>query len=433
MGAGEYLFHLICIFVSDLPSFFRAFTISDILNNSTLALHSLHTAYRTFFGKSDALHQIFSPYRICPLGAHVDHQHGLVSGFAFDSGIEFLFSATESGKVEMASLSFEGLMTFNVRRPADERQGNWGDYLRGAVWALQQDFPLQKGIRGIVKGSMPIGGLSSSAALLCGFVMALDKVNNLGLTRRQIIDYASRAERCYVGLNNGILDQACMVLCEADKLLYLDTRTGNHRLIPFGGDTPRPLPFKLGIFFSGVTRKLTGTDYNLRVAECKTAAWILQAYEDVKLRELDDTRLRDVDEEVFERHAHRMPARFARRARHFYTECDRVARGVKAWEEGDIEAFGKLVFESCESSMDNYECGSPELIEIYRIMRETDGIYGGRFSGAGFKGACIALVDPTKEDSIRKTVTERYLARYPQYRDSFEIFFCNPANGVDFV
>lgn len=394
---------------------------------------NLFTAYRTFFGKGDALYQLFSPYRICPLGAHVDHQHGLVTGFAFNSGIDFLFSATDSGKVEMASLSFEGLMTFNVQRPVDEKQGNWGDYLRGAVWALQQDFRLEKGVRGIVNGSMPIGGLSSSAALLCGFVMAIDKVNNLGLTRKQVIDYASIAERQYVGLNNGILDQACVVLCEADKLLYLDTETGEHRLIPFGGDSPKPLPFKLGIFFSGVTRKLTGTDYNLRVSECKTAAWIMQAYEGEPLKELSDTRLRDVPEEMLEKYSSLMPERFAKRARHFYSECDRVVNGVKAWEAGDIESFGKLVFESCESSMNNYECGSPELIDLYEAMRDTDGIFGGRFSGAGFKGACIALVDPAKLDSIRKTVTEKYLAKYPQYKDSFEIFFCDPTNGVDFL
>lgn len=393
----------------------------------------LFTAYRTFFGKGDALYQLFAPYRICPLGAHVDHQHGLVTGFAFDSGIEFLFSETETGKVEMASLSFEGLMTFNVQRPVDEKQENWGDYLRGAVWALQQDYRLEKGIRGIVRGSMPIGGLSSSAALLCGFVMALDKVNHLGLTRQQIIDYASIAERKYVGLNNGILDQACVALCEADKLLFLDTDTGAYRLVPFGGSDPKPLPFKLGIFFSGVTRKLTGTDYNLRVSECKTAAWIMQAYEGEHLRELPDTRLRDVSEDMLDKYEERMPERFAKRARHFFTECGRVEEGVKAWEAGDIERFGQLVFESCESSMNNYECGSPELIALYRIMRQTPGIYGGRFSGAGFKGACIALVDPRRTEEIRRHVAEEYVKLYPQYRDSFEIFFCDPANGVDFL
>jgi galactokinase len=375
---------------------------------------------------------LFAPYRICPLGAHVDHQHGLVTGFAFDSGIEFLFSATETGKVEMASLSFEGLMTFNVTRPIEEKQQNWGDYLRGAVWALQQDFQLKQGVRGIVQGSMPIGGLSSSAALLCGFVMAIDKVNSLGLSKMQVIEYASRAERNYVGLNNGILDQACVVLCEADKLLYLDTRTSEYQLLPFG-DGKKPLPFKLGIFFSGVTRKLTGTDYNLRVSECKTAAWIMQAYENEHLKELQETRLRDVPEETFLKYEDKMPERFAKRARHFYTECDRVTDGVKAWQAGDIKKFGEYIFQSCESSMNNYECGSPELIALYKILRQTEGVYGGRFSGAGFKGACIALVDPTKEDSIRKKVTEEYLKQYPQYKESFELFFCDPANGVDFL
>lgn len=395
-------------------------------------MEDLFQAYRTFFGKGDALYQLFSPYRICPLGAHVDHQHGLVTGFAFDNGIEFLFSATETGKVEMASLSFEGLMTFNVQRFNEEKQNNWGDYLRGAVWALQQDFQLKRGVRGIVKGSMPIGGLSSSAALLCGFVMAIDKVNQLGLDKRQIIKYASIAERQYVGLNNGILDQACVVLCEADKLLYLDTATEEYQLLPFGNGS-QPLPFELGIFFSGVTRKLTGTDYNLRVSECKTAAWMLEAYENIPLRELQETRLRDVDEQVFLKYEDRMPERFARRARHFYTECDRVTDGVKAWKEGDIEKFGKYIFESCESSMNNYECGSPELIDIYEIMRRTDGIYGGRFSGAGFKGACIALVDPKKKDGIKQFVTNEYLKKYPQYKDSFEVYFCHPCHGVDFL
>lgn len=396
-------------------------------------MESLFQAYRTFFGKGDALFQLFSPYRICPLGAHVDHQHGLVTGFAFDKGIHFLFSETETGKVEMCSLSFEGLMTFNVQRPIEEKQNNWGDYLRGAVWALQKDFTLKKGIRGVVQGSMPIGGLSSSAALLCGVVMAIAKVNHLSLDKMQVIQYASDAERNYVGLRNGILDQACVVLCEKNKLLFLDTHTSAYELLPFGGDENNPLPFKVGIFFSGVTRKLTGTDYNLRVSECKTAVWMLEAYERLPLKELEDTRLRDVEKSIFDKHEKQMPERFARRARHFYSECERAKKGVEAWKEGDIVKFGKYIFESCESSIHNYECGSPELIAIYEIMKQTDGIYGGRFSGAGFKGACIALIDPAKEEIIRQTVTDQYLQRFPGYKDSFDCFFCELSSGVDFL
>lgn len=396
-------------------------------------MDNLFSAYRALFGRGDALFQMFSPYRICPLGAHVDHQGGLVTGFAFDKGIEFLFSATETGKVEMCSLSFEGLMTFNVQRPVDEKQNNWGDYLRGAVWAMQADHHLKRGVKGLVQGSMPVGGVSSSAALLCGFVKAIAKVNGLALSQMQVIEYASRAEREYVGLRNGILDQACVVLCEDNKLLYLDTNTSEYELLPFGGEENDKLPFEIGVFFSGVTRKLTGTDYNLRVRECETAAWMIEAYEDIPLKELEETRLRDVDEALFHKYEDRMPARFARRARHFYSECNRVKAGVEAWKEGDIRKFGRLIFDSCESSIHNYECGSKELIAIYDIMKDLDGVFGGRFSGAGFKGACIAIVDPDKEDQIREELTRRYLELFPQYAETFEVYFCKPCDGVDFL
>ncbi|MBQ8866114.1 MAG: galactokinase, partial [Bacteroidaceae bacterium] len=46
----------------------------------------MQNTFCNLFGK-EAQHHIFSPYRVCPLGAHVDHQHGLVTGFAFDMGV----------------------------------------------------------------------------------------------------------------------------------------------------------------------------------------------------------------------------------------------------------------------------------------------------------------------------------------------------------
>lgn len=391
-------------------------------------MDELQKTFCQLFGETGKTFRVFAPYRVCPLGAHVDHQHGLVSGFAINSGIDFLLAPIDTGRIEMASLSFSGLMTFAADRPIglDDRQGNWGDYLRGAVYALQADFTLRRGLRGVIKGSMPIGGVSSSAALLCGMVMALAEVNELSLSKMQVINYASVAERMFVGLNNGILDQACVVLCEKDKLLFLDTETSDYKLIPYTGCRQ----FKVAVIFSGVTRKLTGTDYNLRVSECRTAAWIAQAYNGDRLKELQDTRLRDLPQAIFHQYDGNMPERFARRARHFYSECERVERGVEAWKRGDIESFGQLMFESCDSSRYQYECGSEELCALEDIARETDGIYGGRFSGAGFKGAFIALADPAKTESIRGHVAEKYLARFPKYRDSFAMFFCDTCDGV---
>ena len=375
-------------------------------------------------------YHIFSPYRVCPLGAHVDHQHGLVMGFAFDKGVDFWFNPTDNGVVRLKSLTFPGEVEFPIDDIVRVKQGNWGDYARGAKYALSKRFKLRRGVEGVIKGSLPIGGLSSSAAVLVAYVMAFAKANDIELTKMETIRIASEAEREYIGLNNGILDQASIVLSEKDSLLFLDTATEEYRVIPKNPAMPE---FHLGIFFSGLTRSLVSSDYNLRVSECKAAAWNMLAYNNQPLKTLDKTFLRDVPREVFEDTKERMPARFARRAEHFYSEYKRVRKGVTAWESGNLELFGKLSFESCESSIYNYECGSPELIAIYEIMRELDGVWGGRFSGAGFKGACIALVDPAKEESIREKLTAEYLRRFPEYEGTFEVHFCKTDDGARFV
>ena len=373
---------------------------------------------------------IFSPYRVCPLGAHVDHQHGLVTGFAFDMGVDLWFEPTDDGIVRLKSETFEGEVEFDITQPTRVKEGNWGDYARGAKFALKKRFTLKKGIKGTIKGSLPIGGLSSSAAVLIAYVMAIAKANDIELSKMEVIKIASQAEREYIGLTNGILDQACITLGEKDSLLFLDTDTEQYRIIR---KNPRMPEFELAIIFSGLTRSLVSSDYNLRVAECKTAAWNMMAYTGMPLKGLDKTYLRDIPKETFDLTKDKMPPRFARRAEHFYSEYKRVRKGVTAWETGNLQLFGQLSFQSCESSIKNYECGSEELIAIYNIMRQTEGIYGGRFSGAGFKGACIALVDPTKKDEIRQRITEEYLRMFPEYTDSFEIHFCKTDDGARFL
>ena len=106
-------------------------------------------------------YHIFSPYRVCPLGAHVDHQKGLVTGFAINKGVDLWFDVTSDGSVDIRSLSFDGEVSFTVLTPSLIKQNHWGDYARGAKYALQKRFQLRKGFRGVIKGSLPVGGLSS--------------------------------------------------------------------------------------------------------------------------------------------------------------------------------------------------------------------------------------------------------------------------------
>jgi len=393
-------------------------------------------------------YHIFSPYRVCPLGAHVDHQHGLVTGFAIDKGVDLWFDIREDSHVHLESKTFEGIVDFEIDAPSQVRERHWGDYARGAKFALRKRFELKHGINGVIQGSLPVGGLSSSAAVLIAYVMAFAKANDITLQPFEVVKIASEAEREYIGLNNGLLDQACIALSKKNQLLFLDCDSDEYRLIPFGGQMSkvesqkstsdlRPqtsdLPFEIGIFFSGLTRSLVNSDYNLRVYECKTAAWNMLAYTEQPLKTFDKTFLRDIPKATFEKTRIAMPARFARRAEHFYSEYRRVRQGVTAWETGNLKLFGKLSFDSCESSIHNYECGSPELIAIYEIMRSLPGVYGGRFSGAGFKGACIALVDPAHKENIEKVLTEKYLEQFPEYERTFQVFWVKPDDGARFL
>ncbi|MBR0195471.1 MAG: galactokinase [Paludibacteraceae bacterium] len=375
-------------------------------------------------------YHIFAPYRVCPLGAHVDHQHGLVSGFAIDKGVDLWFNITQDGSVKLTSRTFPGEVNIRIDDKTRVKEGNWGDYVRGAKYALSKRFVLQHGIEGEIAGSLPIGGLSSSAAVLIAYVMAFAKANAITLTKMEVIKIASEAEREYIGLNNGILDQACIALGEQGKLLFLDTATEQYRLIEPGEDLGK---YEIAIIFSGLTRNLVNSDYNLRVSECKTAAWCMQAYKDQPIKPFDQTFLRDVPYEMYEATRDRMPVRFARRAEHFYSEHKRVRKGVTAWESGNIEFFGQLVKQSCESSIHNYECGSPELIAIYTLLKDMKGVYGGRFSGAGFKGAVIALVDSAYKQEVEEQITRAYLAQYPEYKKTFGIYWVHSTDGARFI
>ncbi len=126
-------------------------------------------------------YHIFSPYRVCPIGAHVDHQHGLVTGFSINKGVDLWFTPTQDGHVHLESRSFEGVVDFDIAQQTQVRAKNWGDYARGAKYALKKRFVLKYGIEGVIQGSLPVGGLSSSAAVLVAYVMAYAKANNIEL------------------------------------------------------------------------------------------------------------------------------------------------------------------------------------------------------------------------------------------------------------
>ncbi len=369
----------------------------------------------------------FCPYRVCPIGAHSDANLGKITGLAIDKGIHIAYSPKLNGVVELSSLQFNKRAQFHVRDVPRHKQDDWADYLRGATLKLGERYPLTYGLSGVIEGSLPIGGLSSSAAVALVYLKALCHVNLIQPEPIELIMISVAAENDYVGVNSGKLDQSCEVYSKKDHLLYLDTKTDEYELIP---TSPKMKPYRIAIFFSGIERTLAGSKFNMRVDEARSAAYALMAYAGMEYGKFPEANLRAVPREVYEQYKDRLPETWRRRAEHWYTEFDRVEQGAEAWRRGDLETYGRLSFESGQSSIVNWETGSPELKMLYEIMCHTDGIYGGRFSGAGFKGCCMALIDPAYEAAITRQVTDEYLAAFPQLKGKYSVHICESADGL---
>lgn len=370
---------------------------------------------------------VFCPYRVCPIGAHVDHQLGKVTGLAIDKGIHIAYAAKRNGVVELASMQFSKRAQWHIRAVAESKQEDWADYLRGATLLLAQKYPLTMGLCGVIEGDLPIGGLSSSAAVTIAFLSALSDVNGIQLTPSELIALARAAENTYVGVSCGTLDQSCEVLAKKGHLLYLDTQNGAYENVAAAPSMPA---YKIAILFSGIERSLVSSRYNMRVDECKSAAYALMAFAGMPYGKLQDAYLRDVPYEVFLRFRDRLPLEWRKRAEHYYGEQMRVEQAVSAWRVGDMHTFGKLCFDSGKSSIEVWDTGSDEFKTLYECMLHTDGVYGGRFSGAGFKGSCMALIDPAFEQSIVETITAQYIKAFPALKDKFRIYVCDSADGV---
>lgn len=382
--------------------------------------------FRQIYGKEPSALS-FCPYRVCPVGAHSDHQFGKITGFAIDKGINIAYAPKHNGVVELCSLQFPKRAQWHVRAVPEVKTGDWADYLRGATLELGKRYVLDTGISGVIEGSLPIGGLSSSAAVIIAFLKALCAVNHLKLADSEMIAVAQKAEFKYVGVSCGKLDQSCEVLCRKDHLLYLDTLDDSYELIA----KPAAMkPFKFLILFSGVERNLAGSKYNMRVDECVSAAYALKAFSGMEYGKFSETHLREVPREIYEKYKDRLPENWRKRAEHWYSEFDRVEKAAEAWRKGDIEEYGRISTESGHSSIYNWETGSPELKCLYELLIKAEGVYGGRFSGAGFKGCCMAIVDPACAEKAARSIEEGYLAAFPELRGKFAAYICDSADGV---
>ena len=372
---------------------------------------------------------VVSPYRVCPIGAHVDHQGGPVLGMALAAHTLLAFVPNDDGRVRLESENFDGVVEFDLRAPEGGAEGpDWGAYPRGAAQVFAELAPgAARGFSGRVCGALPGGGLSSSASVLLAFLSALASVNERALSPAELVRAARRVENECVGVASGILDPASIVGARRGELLCIDTQKESWVSSPLAPGVPQPA---ILVAFTGIARQLVHSGFNDRVEECHLAAEALLDASGRPRPEGRRARLGDLDDECFERFGDALPEALALRARHFFGERRRVREGLECWQRGDLAGFGARMNASCESSIHSYQTGSPELVALQAVLVATPGVIGARFSGAGFGGCSIALVEREAAAQAAEHVRERFARAFPDLRERMRVFVVESDDGL---
>jgi galactokinase len=320
-----------------------------------------------------------APGRVNLLGEHTDYNLGLVLPLAIPRHVTVEIARSTDGWHRLHSVQLDSTVEWRAGRPAPD---GFANYVYGCIEVLRGRGQPVPAVLARVDSDVPIGaGLSSSAALEVALLRALRSLLNLAIDDEQIARVAHEAENHFAGVRCGILDQMASSLAATDRMLYLDTRSLERRLLPLPADAA------LLIVDSGQPRSLAASGYNQRRAECERAAGLLG------LASLRDMTTPDA--------AGRLPPPLDRRARHVFSENARVRRAA---DGVDAAAFGALMNDSHASLSADYQVSTPVLDELAVALQADTEVFGAKLTGAGFGGACVALVRPGRSAEVAARV-----------------------------
>jgi galactokinase len=340
---------------------------------------------------ADPVVQASAPGRVNLLGEHTDYNDGFVLPTAIPQQTTVYLGWSPDPQHHFYAQELAKRVDISSQGPPN---GGYSRYIWGCIQLLEHQGVSIPSLNLYVTSSVPIGaGLSSSAALEVATLRGLRELLHLDLENIEIAQLGQQAEIQYAGVNCGIMDQMASSLADPKHMLFLDTRTLDSQLLPF------PAGAEILVIDSGVPRTLAGSSYNQRRAECELAATQLGVK---ALRDVTDPQAVEV-----------LPESLRRRARHVVTENNRV---LKILEGVSSEVFGELMNDSHASLRDDYQVSVPALDQLVGLLQATPGVFGARLTGAGFGGACVALVVAGQARAIADHVLESYNAQGHQGR-----------------
>lgn len=353
---------------------------------------------------------VSAPGRVNLIGEHTDYSEGWVMPAAIDRRT-WIAARRTRGATQLHSLNRNTASSFDA---ADVLPGqhDWGAYVAGVAWALGRDgFEGLCNVEAVVGSDVPIGsGLSSSAALAVAAAALWDALLGLGMSLGEIARVAHAAETGYVGVGCGMMDQTASALGREGHAMRLDTRSLEVVYVPV------PSEWVLVVCDTLTPRTLAGSAYNERRREVEHAAQVLGV-----------ASLRDADVASVEAGAEALGPVLLRRALHVVTENARVERAAEALLTGDAAAMGAAMRDSHESLRDRFEVSSPALDAMAEAAWASSGCVGARMTGAGFGGACLAIVLRDGVEAFLPEVRGRY--RGMQGTDP-DLMVVQPSSGV---
>jgi galactokinase len=324
----------------------------------------------------------WSPGRIEVLGNHTDYNDGTVLSAAIDLGHCFCISRSTRPGIHLLAVDANQIAVSDTTNTEKVPGFGWANYVKG-VFHFIQEYLDEKidGLDCTFMGSIPMGsGLSSSAALEVAAAYAVLKILDATINKKEIARLCRRAEHRFAGTNCGLLDQFSSIFGRNHGLIHSDFRTLDVSSVTLPDD------IEFLVVNPHVKHSLVDSPYNERRERCEQAAAQL-----AELLPHPVTALRNVSPEEFEANRDRIAAGAAKRAAHIIGEIDRVERGAELINAGNVEAFGQLLFDSHQSSIENFENSCPELDIVVAAAKEA-GAPGARLSGGGFGGSAIVMV-----------------------------------------
>lgn len=351
-----------------------------------------------------------SPGRINLIGEHTDYNDGFVMPAAIDKEIVFAIGLSGTSDSQIYAKDFDQHISVDIKNPAKVNKPGWANYLLGVLFQIQQHGHSVQPFNCVFGGNIPTGsGLSSSAALECGFGFALNELFNLNIPRLTIVTMAQWAEHNYVGVKCGIMDQYASVMGKDGSVILLDCRSLQHRYAPIDLND-----HIIVLCDTKVKHALVDSEYNTRRLECEEGVRILKKYYPTI------QSLRDVSFDMLNKHKDELKEKVFDRCFYVVSEIQRVQDATKDLEANDLKAFGKKMYETHEGLSKLYQVSCPELDFLVDEAKKTGKVFGARMMGGGFGGCTINILKEDDADEVIDSLTQAYKKKYnidmPAYR-----------------